>query len=70
MKTVNSLTELGCTALGPALAICVGLVAGQPSSEIVLCTDGMPNSGIGSLNTGNKDGEGFYSQVCLQHNTT
>ena len=64
MKTVGELYTAGSTALGPALAICVGLVAGQPRSEIVLCTDGMPNSGIGRLNCSNEpNGHTFYSQV-------
>ncbi|XP_071839226.1 circularly permutated Ras protein 1-like [Apostichopus japonicus] len=37
------------TALGPALALSVGLLSKSPGSEIVLCTDGQPIKGIGSL---------------------
>ncbi|GFO04885.1 type a von Willebrand factor domain-containing protein [Plakobranchus ocellatus] len=38
------------TALGPALSLCVGFLRKVPNSQVVLCTDGLPNVGIGSLN--------------------
>ena len=53
----------GSTALGPALTICAGMIADKPMSEIVLCTDGEPNTGIGDLSRGG--GEQFYTQVCF-----
>ena len=55
MQTVSA------TALGPALAICAGIVAGTPLSEVVLCTDGEPNSGIGDLSNGYTSD--FYTKV-------
>ena len=58
---VRTVRTSGCTALGPALTICAGFVSKIPGSEIVLCTDGEPNVGIGSLSRGNDDG--FYERV-------
>ncbi|XP_071833023.1 circularly permutated Ras protein 1-like [Apostichopus japonicus] len=46
---ISNLRLAGSTALGPALAMCVGFLSKTPGSEIVLCTDGQPNQGIGSL---------------------
>ena len=62
---VKSLSEGGSTALGPALAIGVGMLAKQPGSEVVLCTDGMPNQGVGSLERYGHRGNdpNFYTRV-------
>ncbi|KAL8583825.1 hypothetical protein ACOMHN_040294 [Nucella lapillus] len=59
---VKGLRTGDCTALGPALAICAGFVSEVPGSEIVLCTDGMPNVGIGSLDNRFAD-TAFYRQI-------
>nr|KAG5688943.1 hypothetical protein BaRGS_031342 [Batillaria attramentaria] len=59
---VKHLHTSGCTALGPALSICAGFISEEPSSEIVLCTDGMPNVGIGSLQSGRHDAA-FYNRI-------
>lgn len=39
----------GVTALGPGLALSVGMAAAEerPGSRVILCTDGMANVGIG-----------------------
>lgn len=47
-KQVFSLHTNGSTALGPALSAAVGLAAQHVGSEVILCTDGLPNAGIGS----------------------
>jgi hypothetical protein len=47
--TVAGLKPCGNTALGPALAVSVGLASGRPGSKIVLCTDGMANNGVGAI---------------------
>jgi len=47
--TVASLKPSGNTALGPALAVAVGLASGRAGSKIVLCTDGMANNGVGAI---------------------
>merc|ERR1712032_76295 len=44
-STVAGLKPCGNTALGPGLAVSVGLAGGRPGSKIVLCTDGMENLG-------------------------
>jgi hypothetical protein len=48
-NTVASLKPSGNTALGPALAVAVGLASGRAGSKIVLCTDGMANNGVGAI---------------------
>jgi len=47
--TVSALRPSGNTALGPALAVAVGLASRQAGSRIVLCTDGMANNGVGAI---------------------
>ncbi|PIK41859.1 putative circularly permutated Ras protein 1-like isoform X2 [Apostichopus japonicus] len=56
---ISNLRLAGSTALGPALAMCVGFLSKTPGSEIVLCTDGEPNQGIGSL----PGDPGFYDKI-------
>ena len=67
LKTrVQGLSTKGCTALGPALALSVALASDRTlSSEIILCTDGVPNTGVGSL-SGRRDTTGFYSTVSVK----
>lgn len=60
-RAVNTLTTTGCTALGPALSLSVGYVSKTPSSEVVLCTDGEPNVGVGSLGGGRESS--FYREI-------
>eukprot|EP01114_Cavostelium_apophysatum_P018407 TRINITY_DN5686_c0_g1_i1.p1 TRINITY_DN5686_c0_g1~~TRINITY_DN5686_c0_g1_i1.p1 ORF type:complete len:465 (+),score=190.44 TRINITY_DN5686_c0_g1_i1:1431-2825(+) len=48
-KTLFELSESGATALGPALAIACGLASQTLRAEVVLCTDGLSNIGVGSL---------------------
>ncbi|XP_030854579.1 circularly permutated Ras protein 1 isoform X1 [Strongylocentrotus purpuratus] len=68
LKTqVSDLRTAGSTALGPALCVCVGLLAKEPGSEIVLCTDGQPNVGVGSFGYSsrgdNPEAISFYRQI-------
>ncbi|KAL6071496.1 Ras GTPase [Balamuthia mandrillaris] len=85
-KTVEALQETGATALGPALLIAVGLASQKPRSEVIICTDGLSNVGVGSLEetenvSRGKDEDddddeeqgGFYSRVgriARKHETT
>jgi len=63
---VQGLRTKGCTALGPALTLSVALASDRSlSSEIILCTDGVPNTGVGSL-SGRRDTTGFYSTVSIK----
>ena len=48
-QKVQSLHTGGTTALGPALALCVGMASNYSSSEVILCTDGISNVGVGNL---------------------
>ncbi len=45
---LNSLVAQGSTALGPALVVAAAMASGSARSEVVVCTDGEPNSGLGS----------------------
>ena len=67
---VQGLSTAGCTALGPALAVSVAMASDRPtSSEIILCTDGVPNTGVGSL-SGRRDTTGFYNTVSSKSKDT
>lgn len=61
-RKVQHLETGGTTALGPALALCVGMASNFPSAEVILCTDGVSNVGVGNLEGGRSD-SGFYSTV-------
>ena len=58
---IKGLHDAGGTALGPALAISAGIIADSPMSEVILCTDGEPNEGVGTL--GEQGGADFYKRV-------
>lgn len=47
--TVKRLNEGGATAMGPALIVAIGLAAQHNGSEVIVCTDGTSNVGLGSL---------------------
>jgi len=59
--TISSLRPCGNTALGPALAVGVGLAKGRAGSKIVLCTDGMANNGVGAIR--NREVCPFYGEI-------
>ncbi|XP_076463933.1 LOW QUALITY PROTEIN: circularly permutated Ras protein 1-like [Babylonia areolata] len=64
IEAVSRMVTRGSTGLGPALSICLGFLGQVPNSEIVLCTDGAPNMGVGSLNgSGPQQGEQFYKMA-------
>ncbi len=42
--------ETGPTALGPALTASIAIASqGKPGSQVVLCTDGLANVGLGAF---------------------
>jgi hypothetical protein len=43
------LEETGPTALGPAVVAALGMCEGKRGARIVVCTDGVANIGLGSL---------------------
>jgi hypothetical protein len=54
LKKFCSLQENGQTALGPALLTSIYLaMAGNPGSTVIICTDGLANKGLGSLDVPN-----------------
>jgi hypothetical protein len=59
-QCVGRLATRGSTALGPALALCVGMASNFPSAEIIVCTDGVSNVGCGNLSHGDS---GFYTTM-------
>jgi len=48
-EEVIYMSERGATALGPALLSAITIASRKRGSYVVLCTDGMANQGIGSL---------------------
>lgn len=71
-KHVRNLSTKGSTALGPALAVALGLARQHKqeyaaATEIFLCTDGASNTGIGSIQhqyiETSLHGRSFYSQA-------
>ena len=60
---MKSLATGGSTALGPALSLCVGIASNFPASEVILCTDGVSNVGVGNLESGSAAGQEFYTSV-------
>ena len=70
-EKIEGLHTTGSTALGPALTISAGIIADSPMSEVILCTDGEPNCGIGSLNGARRDaGAAFYKRVNISAHKT
>ncbi|XP_076816463.1 uncharacterized protein LOC143462264 isoform X1 [Clavelina lepadiformis] len=64
-RTVNSLSEKGGTALGPALLLSTAIAAKRQGSQVIVCTDGRANVGVGSLETEDdyQMSQHFYSQA-------
>ncbi len=59
------LEEGGGTALGPALYYSVLLAARKPGGQVLLCTDGMANLGLGRLDEDElvDEANSFYENV-------
>ena len=63
---VGELHVRGRTALGPAVLASVAMASkGAPGSQVIVCTDGMSNVGIGSFGYGgqNAGAQEFYDKV-------
>ena len=68
------LEEKGQTALGPALLLSVVMACRQGASKVIICTDGLANVGLGSLDTKTDEeaeaATNFYTHVAnlaLEH---
>jgi hypothetical protein len=61
LRKVWELRTCGTTALGPALAIAVGLCS--CGGRVVVCTDGLANQGIGTISSKGAANVPFYTDV-------
>ncbi|CAF0935328.1 unnamed protein product [Brachionus calyciflorus] len=62
-KLLN-LEEGGATALGPALYYSILLASRKSGSQVILCTDGLANKGIGSFENENEEETNlFYNEL-------
>eukprot|EP01120_Amphizonella_sp_Union-15-10_P013090 TRINITY_DN6023_c0_g1_i1.p1 TRINITY_DN6023_c0_g1~~TRINITY_DN6023_c0_g1_i1.p1 ORF type:complete len:553 (-),score=99.21 TRINITY_DN6023_c0_g1_i1:24-1682(-) len=57
---LNKLVPDGATALGPAVTIAMVIAAKHPGSKLIICTDGVANLGLGSLEGKHEQMEAFY----------
>lgn len=48
---IFGMKEHGATALGPSLTIALGIASQVARSEIIIATDGLPNVGLGAMDT-------------------
>ena len=50
LQKLDKVKQSGKTALGPGLLAALGMASkGKPGSMVVICTDGLANIGLGSL---------------------
>ncbi|XP_072535317.1 circularly permutated Ras protein 1-like [Salminus brasiliensis] len=47
---IHKLEERGASALGPAALVSIMMASKHPGSKVLVCSDGVPNAGLGSLN--------------------
>ena len=62
-KVIEDIKEGGGTALGPGLSTSVGIAKKFPGAEVIICTDGEPNSGVGTLSSGGTGDTQFYQEI-------
>ena len=64
IKSLREIEEEGSTALGPAVLLSLSLLKNAKNgSRIFLCTDGMSNLGIGSLEENKEKAAEFYTKI-------
>ncbi|CAF1031332.1 unnamed protein product [Brachionus calyciflorus] len=61
-QRIEGLCVQGHTALGPALTFSIAFSSRLPGSQVILCTDGCANVGIGSMEP-NSNSEKFYEDL-------
>ncbi|XP_049336321.1 circularly permutated Ras protein 1-like isoform X1 [Astyanax mexicanus] len=47
---IHRLEECGASALGPAALVSITMASNHPGSKVLVCTDGVPDAGLGGLN--------------------
>ncbi len=71
IDSLNKIEAKGQTALGPALVASVELAArAGAGSQLILCTDGLANIGVGSLDPYTPDKKVFYDELALKGKTS
>ncbi|CAF0741925.1 unnamed protein product [Adineta steineri] len=70
IERVYDLEETGQTALGPAVVFALNIASKRQGSKIVICTDGLANIGLGSLEMAqdNKINEAIKKQALHEGN--
>ncbi|EDR22106.1 hypothetical protein, conserved [Entamoeba dispar SAW760] len=63
LKSVQNMEEQGSTALGPALLISTIIASKEPNGQVILCTDGTSNCGLGNLEETNEVSQKFYQKI-------
>ena len=64
INSLNKTEAKGQTALGPALLSSIEVASkGSPGSSVVLCTDGLANIGVGSLDPFEEANSAFYHDL-------
>eukprot|EP01118_Nematostelium_gracile_P013079 TRINITY_DN488_c0_g1_i3.p1 TRINITY_DN488_c0_g1~~TRINITY_DN488_c0_g1_i3.p1 ORF type:complete len:798 (+),score=145.71 TRINITY_DN488_c0_g1_i3:163-2556(+) len=63
INQLYDLSENGATALGPALALAIAAAGKQAGSRVILCTDGLANTGVGSLEGEIGQYTAFYTEL-------
>jgi hypothetical protein len=63
LEKLFSLEEGGGTALGSALLASVAIASKTPGSQVIICTDGLANIGVGDLEAGDDAAAPFYQRV-------
>eukprot|EP01117_Protostelium_nocturnum_P015705 TRINITY_DN610_c0_g1_i1.p1 TRINITY_DN610_c0_g1~~TRINITY_DN610_c0_g1_i1.p1 ORF type:complete len:895 (+),score=352.35 TRINITY_DN610_c0_g1_i1:90-2774(+) len=66
IEEVWKLEEKGPTALGPALLLSIAIAGAKPASKVILCTDGLANHGLGSLEGNSVDYTPYYTECAEQ----
>eukprot|EP00005_Dracoamoeba_jomungandri_P007935 CAMPEP_0174264448 /NCGR_PEP_ID=MMETSP0439-20130205/22499_1 /TAXON_ID=0 /ORGANISM="Stereomyxa ramosa, Strain Chinc5" /LENGTH=728 /DNA_ID=CAMNT_0015350323 /DNA_START=17 /DNA_END=2203 /DNA_ORIENTATION=- len=65
-----SIEESGQTALGPGLVTSLGIAKSTPGSQVIICTDGLSNIGVGAIDEIKEEEEEgvskFYANLGLE----
>ena len=70
VNKMRDIEENGSTALGPALLISTVIAGKAGVGQVVLCTDGMANSGLGQLEHPDDASKAFYERVAAMAKDT
>lgn len=67
VMNLDKIEASGATALGPAILSSIELASkGSPGSSVIICTDGLANIGLGSLDPPTAEAKQFYTQLALK----